>query len=120
MSCREAAGHFDIAISTAIRWARRQAETGSPAALPMGTTHPFSLADEADWLRRRMAEKPDITLRSLLAELHERGVKVSYYAVWHFVHRCGLSFKKKSARQRTGAARRGAAARAMAVPSAQG
>jgi transposase len=115
MSCREAAGHFDIGISTAIRWARRQSQTGSPAALPMGTTHPFSLAGEADWLRRRMAQKPDLTLRALLAELAERGVKVSYYAVWHFVHHAGLSFKKKPARQRARAARRGAPARAMEV-----
>ena len=118
MSCREAAGHFDIGISTAIHWAKRQADTGSAAALPMGTTHPYSLAGEADWLRARLAQKPDITLRALLAELHERRVNVSYHPVWHFVHHAGLSFKKKPARQRARAARRGAAARAMAVLSA--
>ena len=41
-----------------------------------------------------MREKPDITLSALLGELHARGVKVSYYGVWHFVTRAGLSFKK--------------------------
>jgi hypothetical protein len=75
----------------------------------MGTMHPFSLAAEADWLRARMAQKPDITLRALLGELHERGVAVSYFAVWHFVHRAGLSFKKSlhaAEQQRTDVARR--------------
>jgi transposase len=40
------------------------------------------------------AEKPDITLRALAAELSERGIKVSYFAVWHFFEHEGISFKK--------------------------
>jgi transposase len=55
---------------------------------------PFTLADQAEWIRDRMAEKPDITGRDLLAGLHERKVDVSYYGVWHFLDRAGLSFKK--------------------------
>ena len=42
----------------------------------------------------------DVTLRALLAELAQRGIKVSYYAVWHFFEHEGISFKKKPARQR--------------------
>jgi transposase len=53
-----------------------------------------------------LAAQPDITSRALAAELLERGVKVSYYAVWHFFEREGISFKKRPARQRTGSARR--------------
>ena len=40
------------------------------------------------------AEKPDLTLAALLAELAERGLVVSYYALWRFLRR-GISFKKK-------------------------
>jgi transposase len=94
MSCRDAAEHFEISHSSAIRWARRAREAGSPAAAPMGGKRPFSLAAERDWILTRLAERPDITLRELLAELLDRGAKVSYFAVWNIVHRSGRSFKK--------------------------
>lgn len=102
MSRMAAAAHYQVSRSSAIRWTQRKAETGSPAALPMGGKKPFALADEAAWIEARVAEKPDITGRELLAELNERGVEVSYYGVWHYLDRAGLSFKKKPARQRAG------------------
>ena len=74
----EAARHFRVRHSSAIRWTKRNADTGSPAALPMGGKKPFALADEEAWIRARVAEKPDITGRELLAELTSRGVDVSY------------------------------------------
>jgi transposase len=52
-------------------------------------------------------------LRAIAAELAERGIQVSYFAVWHFFEHEGISFKKKPARQRAGSARRRAAARAV-------
>jgi transposase len=117
MSRAEAARHFRVSHSSAIRWTKRSLETGSAAALPMGGKKPFTLAGEAAWIRTRVAEKPDITGRELLAELHQRGVEVSYYGVWHFLDRAGLSFKKKPARQRTGAGRCRSAAPAMEAAS---
>ena len=114
LSRRAAAERFEVSESTAIRWTRRMVETGSPAALAMGGKRPFVLAAEADWVLARLGEKPDITLNALLSELRARGVKVSYYGVWHFVTRAGLSFKKKPARQRTGSPRRGAPTGALA------
>jgi transposase len=100
MSCAEAAAHYQVSHSSAIRWAKRNAERGSPAALPMGGRKPFTLRHEEAWIRSRVAEKPDLTGRELLAELTARGVEVSYYGVWHFLDHAGLSFKKKPARQR--------------------
>jgi hypothetical protein len=41
-----------------------------------------------------LAEKPDITLRALGAELAARGIKVRHFAVWHFFEHEGISFKK--------------------------
>ena len=96
MSCAEAAEHYQVSDSSAIRWTRRQRETGSPAALPMGGKKPFALAGEEAWISERVAQKPDITGRELLAELNARGVEVSYYGVWHFLDHAGLSFKKRA------------------------
>ena len=106
MSREAAAERFKVSYSSATRWVSRAAATGSPAALPMGGKKPFTLSDEADWIRARLAKKPDITGRELLKELHERKVDVSYYGVWHFLDHAGLSFKKKSARQRAGSSQR--------------
>jgi transposase len=52
-------------------------------------------------------------LRAIVAELAERGIVVSYFAVWHFFEHEDISFKKKPARQRTGSPRRGAPPRAL-------
>jgi len=56
-----------------------------------------------DWLLERVAS--DFTLRGLVAELAERGVKVDYVQVWRFAHAEGLSFKKKRAARRTAPSR---------------
>ena len=120
MSCEEAAEHYEVSQSSAIRWVRRDRETGSAAALPMGGKRPFALAEQREWLQARVAAKPDITLRALLAALGDRGIAVSYYAVWHMLDRAGLSCKKKPARQRTGSTGRRAPTRAVAAISAHG
>jgi transposase len=120
MSRKQAAAHYQVSHSSAIRWTRRLAETGSPAALPMGGKKPFTLADEEAWIRTRVAEKPDITGRELLAELNQRGVEVSHYGVWHFLDHVGLSFKKKPPRQRAGSRRRRAPTPAMEASPEQG
>jgi transposase len=96
MNRKQAAAHYQVSHSSAIRWTRRMAETGSPAALPMGGKKPFTLANEEAWIRTRVAAKPDITGRELLAELNQRGIEVSHYGVWHFLDHVGLSFKKKA------------------------
>ena len=50
------------------------------------------------WLRARMASEP-FTLRELVVELAERGLRVDYRTMWKFAHGEGLSFKKNRARQ---------------------
>jgi hypothetical protein len=57
-----------------------------------------------DWLVERCREK-DFTLRGLVAELGERGLKVDYRSVWAFVHAEKLSHKKNADRGRTGSPR---------------
>jgi hypothetical protein len=60
----------------------------------VGGRRSYALGGERDWLLTRLVEQPDITLRGLLAELAERGIKVSYYAGWHFFEHEGIGFKK--------------------------
>ena len=113
MSCNRAAKQFGVAVSTAINWVRRVRETGSVAPGQMGGHKPKKIAGEHRvWLLGRMRER-DFTLRGLVAELAERGLKVDYRSVWEFVHAERVSFKKKPGGRRTRPSRRGAAARAV-------
>jgi transposase len=109
-SCRPVAKTFGVSVASVVKWTQRFRATGNAAAKPIGRRRPFALAGDREWVLARVAEKPDITLRALAAELGERGIKVSNYAVWNFLRRQGLSFKKNSARQRAGSTRRGKAA----------
>jgi len=70
------------------------ADKGSVAPGKMGGHKPRILQGaHADWLRERIPHS-DFTLRGLVAELAERGLKVDYRSVWTFVHEEKLSFKK--------------------------
>ncbi len=116
-TCRAAAARFGVSVASAVKWSQRFRATGSAAAYRMGGRRAYALAGERDWLLRRLAETPDVTLRGLLAELAGRGIVVSYYVVWHFFEHEGISFKKKPARQRTGPARRRPPARPVEAAS---
>jgi putative transposase len=111
MSRNQAARQFGVAISTAIGSMQRVEQTGSVAPGQMGGHKPKAISSEhAVWLSQRI-RAGDFTLRGLVAELGERGLKVDYRSVWEFVHAEKLSFKKKRGGWRTRSARRGAAAR---------
>jgi len=112
-SCRAVALTFGVSVASVVKWSQRFRATGSAAARKVGGRRPYALAGERVWLLARVAETPDITLRAIVAELAERDVAVSYYAVWHFFEHEGISFKKKPARQRARQAGRRKAARAM-------
>ena len=114
---REAAERFDVRVTAAGRWARLLRETGSAAPFAMGGTRRAALSGERDWLLARIAETPDLTLRAIQAELAERGVVVSYDAVWRFYRQAGVTFKKKPVRRRAGPTGRGPKARALEAVS---
>lgn len=113
LSCNRAAKQFGVGISTAINWVKRVRETGSVAPGKMGGHKPKAISGEQRlWLLQRIKDG-DFTLRGLVAELAERGLKVDYRSVWEFVHAEKLSFKKKPGGWRTGPSRRRAAAGAV-------
>ena len=100
LSRREAAERFGIGVSSAIRWVERARKTGSAAPGQMGGHEPKAIAGEhRAWLLERVTEC-DFTIRGLVAEFAERGLKVDYRTVWNSVHAEKLSFKKKRRRQR--------------------
>lgn len=120
LSRREAASRFGVGVSTAINWVRRFRETGSVAPGQMGGHRPKAIQGaHREWLVERIRER-DFTLRGLVAELAERGLKVDYKTMWSFVHAEKLSFKKNRARQRAGSSRRRAQAGAVAAISGAG
>jgi transposase len=101
-TCRAAAELFDVSVASVVKWSQRARTTGSAAAKPMGGKRPVLLAGQRAFILDRIEAVPDLSLRALAAELAERGVVVSYGAVWTFMHREGLSFKKKRASGRAG------------------
>lgn len=114
MSRHQAAAHFGVAPSTAIKWVDLFRRTGSIASGKMGGHKPKAIRGEHhDWLVARCKAEA-FTLRGLVEELAERGLKVDYRSVWAFVHAEKLSFKKNRTRPRTRPTGRGAQASAVA------
>src|ERR1700722_17054993 len=105
-TCRSVAKTFMVSVASVVKWSQRQRAVGSPAALKMGGHRPYLVGRERGWVLARIAEKPDLTPRALLKELADRGLVVSYYALWHFLHHEGVTLKKKPSRLRTGPAGR--------------
>jgi transposase len=119
LSCHQAAKQLGVGASTAINWMRRLRQTGSVAPGKIGGYRPKSISGQQRiWLLQRIKEG-DFTLRGLVAELAERGLKVDYRTVWSFVHAENLSFKKKPGGWRTRSSRRSAAASSVGQISKQ-
>ncbi len=93
-SVRQVASALDVAPSSVVKWSQRLRATGSCAPAGTGGHPPRKIvgAHEA-WLLQRITDP--FTLRGLVVELAERGLKVDYRTVWAFVHRTGYSFKKR-------------------------
>ena len=91
---RSVADVFAIGVSSAVRWSQRVLKSGNVAPGKIGGHRLRILRDDRTLLMERMAAEPHVALRRLLAEPSDRGIAVSYGALWNFVHAEGLSFKK--------------------------
>lgn len=118
-SRRSAARRYGVSASVAVKWLQRVKRTGSVAPDQVGGYRRPALEGEREWMLARIAEKPDLTLRALAAELAERGVKAGQYAVWSFFKREGLTFKKNPARGRAAAAGCSPQTSALETPSGE-
>ena len=75
LSRRAAAAQFRVAPSTVVNWVERARKTGSVAPGQMGGHRPRTIRGEHEaWLAGRIRER-DFTLRGLVAELADRGLK---------------------------------------------
>lgn len=97
-SCRFVASRFGVAVSTVVKWSQRYRATGSVAPGKTGGHRKRVLEPHRAFIVERIKQTPHITLHGLKDELAAHGVKVSHNAVWQFLRREGLRFKKNSVR----------------------
>jgi putative transposase len=100
-SCRMVAARFGVAVSSVVKWSQRYRATGSVAPGQMGGHRKPVLEPHRAFIKERIRQTPHLTLHKLKDELAARGVKVSHNAVWTFLRREGLRFKKNTVRART-------------------
>ena len=97
-SCRAVAKRFGVAVSSVVKWSQRYRATGSVAPGKMGGHRRPILEPHREFIIERITQTPHLTLHGLKDELAARGVMVSHNAVWLFLRRQRLSFKKNSVR----------------------
>jgi transposase len=97
-SCRAVATRFGVAVSSVVKWSHRHRATGSVAPGKMGGHRKPVLEPHRAFIKERIGQTPHLTLHKLKDELAARGVKVSHNAVWMFLRREGLRFKKNAVR----------------------
>jgi transposase len=104
MTIREIAELLSISPSCVPKWRALKQRSGSLAPGQIGGRKKRTLSGEtAEWLKQRMRAAA-FTLRGLVAELAEQGIKADSRQVWVFAHEEKLSFKKNRARRRAVAA----------------
>lgn len=97
-SCRSVAARFGVAVSSVVKWSQRHRATGSVAPGKMGGYRKRLLDPHRAFIVERISQTSHLTLHGLKEELAARGVKVSHNAVWLFLRREGLRFKKNAVR----------------------
>lgn len=97
-SCRAVAARFGVAVSSVVKWSQRYRTTGSVAPGKMGGHRKRVLEPHGAFIKKRISQTPHLTLHALKDELSARGVRVSHNAVWLFLRREGLRFKKNTVR----------------------
>jgi transposase len=114
---REAAERFEVSASSAVRWFQAWGKEGRRGPKPRGGSQ-SPLEGCAEQILALVAERPDWTLEELVAVLRRRRLPGSRSALWRFLERHGISFKKKPASSR--ARSRGRGPRAPALDPAAG
>lgn len=93
---RAAAEHFRVSPRFVNNMIILKRDTGCLAAKRQGHGGVISkLRDRGDWLRQRLADNGDLTLDELCVELADLGITIHRSNVGRFLHRLGLSHKKK-------------------------
>ena len=95
MSRRQAAEHFKVGTSSAIRWVARALTTGDIAPKPQGgDRRSAAIEAEADFILSLLGAGGDATLAEMCAALTARGRSFSTSALSRFFARRGITLKK--------------------------
>lgn len=97
-SCRVVAARFGVSVSSVVKWSQRYRATGSIAPGKIGGHRRRVLEPHRALIEDLIKQTPHLTLHRLKEILASHGVAVSHNAVWQFLHREGLSFKKNAVR----------------------
>lgn len=95
-SRREAAERFEVSVSSAVKWDQSWRREGRREPKPRGGSQ-SPLEKYADKVLALAAEQPDWTLEEFVVAMHKRRIPGSRSALWRFLERHGISFKKKPA-----------------------
>src|SRR5215472_17564105 len=108
-SRRDAAEHFEVSASSAIRWVQRFHEDGTLEPMPRGgCTSPLEKYSQR--ILALISEQRDLTLNELVSILRKRRISASRSALSRFFARHGFTFKKKPTGGGAQARRRGSRA----------
>ena len=91
---REAAEHFGVSVSSAVRWHQLWRSVGNCRAMRYGGSRSPLDAYE-DEILALVAEQPDCTLEEIVALMRKRRIPGSRTALFRFLERHGISSKKK-------------------------
>ena len=101
-----AAAHFGVSVSFVVILMRNYRRTGSLAPKPGGGRRHSKLDPHRAFLLGRVAQKEDITMPELAAELAAAtGIQAAPASLSRWFIRIGYSFKKNAAGQRARSAR---------------
>jgi len=92
-SRREAGERFEISASAAVKWLQRWRDHGVCVAKPRGGSRSI-LEDHAERILALAGEQPDRTLDELVAAMRKRRIPGSRSALWRFLDRHDITFKK--------------------------
>ena len=96
LSRRQAAEHFGVSASSAIRWDALRRAGGDARPKPQGGDRLSHRTEaHADLIHAALAEVPDITLPELKNSLARQGAQVSVAALWRFCDRHQITRKKR-------------------------
>ena len=92
-SRREAAERFEISVSSAVKWLRCWRDQGRSTPKLRGGSRSV-LEDYADRIQAIIGEQPDRTLDEIIEVMRRRRIPGSRSALWRFLDRHHLTFKK--------------------------
>jgi transposase len=96
LSRRQAAEHFGVSASSAIRWDALRRAGGDARPKPQGGDRLSQRTEaHADLIHAALAEVPDLTLPELKVRLAGQGAHVSVAALWRFCRRHMITRKKR-------------------------